>query len=280
MKFSIKKVEGQLHGIDHSPKTTFTAITPSRNIELKYNYIGEPNNGRIQLRLDFTINKKSVLDEWGIESLVELPYLYPRSFEILNASKNKVVIPHTQGVYILDLEKRTTNLVKYKSRDFQYSYFYKNELIVVESKFLTIVNLSTTEEDCIDLQKEGSVYINGAKILGEEIQVIVRNVDINESQLLSFSKANLSLVSTSNLSDIIKDEALIDFLGERRIRKLSLIPDFQFSSIIASWRFIPNIKKNSFVGSVQKWEEPINNQNIFERVEHFGSIELELFRNT
>jgi hypothetical protein len=62
MQFSIKKVDGNLSEINNTPKSSFVSETTTRIIELNYNYKDEPNNGRVQLTLEFTINKESVLE--------------------------------------------------------------------------------------------------------------------------------------------------------------------------------------------------------------------------
>jgi len=221
MQFCIKKVTGSLIDISNTPKSRFVSKTNTKYIELIYKYKGEPNNGRVLLILDFTINKENALERYGIESHVELPYQYPKYFEMLDDSQNRIAIPHSKGIYVIDLEKHITKIVKYKSRDFQYCYFYENELIIVESKFLTIVNLSNLDE-----------------------------------------------------------RKMLKFLDEKRSRKLAFVPNFSYSSIIASWRCIPDIKKNSLIGSVIQWEEPIKKEMHFERVEHFGIIEVELIDST
>lgn len=280
MQFRIKKVAGSLDKISNSSKSIFVSETNTKTIELNYKYEGEPNNGRVILNLEFTINEKSALERYGIESQVELPYQYPKYFEMLKDSQDKIAIPHSKGIYIIDLEKSITNIVKYKSSGFQYCYFYENEMIIVESKFLTIVNISTLDERKIDLQSLGNVFINGVKISNSEIQVIVQNTDINDCQMLLYRRSDLTQLKTLNLSKLIKDEDVLKFLDEKRSSKLAFISNFSFSSIIASWRYIPNIKKNSFIGYVMQWEEPIKKEMHFERVEHFGIIEVELIDST
>jgi len=199
---------------------------------------------------------------------------------MLDDSQNRIAIPHSKGIYVIDLEKHITKIVKYKSRDFQYCYFYENELIIVESKFLTIVNLSNLDERKIDLETVGKVFIRGVKILSNEIQIIVQNIETGDSQMLIYRRSNLTQLKTLNLSELIKDEDVLKFLDEKRSRKLAFVPNFSYSSIIASWRCIPDIKKNSLIGSVIQWEEPIKKEMHFERVEHFGIIEVELIDST
>jgi len=234
MQFCIKKVTGSLIDISNTPKSRFVSKTNTKYIELIYKYKGEPNNGRVLLILDFTINKENALERYGIESHVELPYQYPKYFEMLDDSQNRIAIPHSKGIYVIDLEKHITKIVKYKSRDFQYCYFYE----------------------------------------------IVQNIETGDSQMLIYRRSNLTQLKTLNLSELIKDEDVLKFLDEKRSRKLAFVPNFSYSSIIASWRCIPDIKKNSLIGSVIQWEEPIKKEMHFERVEHFGIIEVELIDST
>jgi hypothetical protein len=279
MNFQIEKINGDIIQTKNGTTTSFKANFDKGTIELNYKYKGEPNYGRIQLELEFLINGKNVIGKYNIENHIELPYQYPRTFELLDSTNNIVAIPHSYGIIIVNLDENSSHLVKYQTNEYQYSYFYKNELIIVESKCIKITSLTTLKEKIIDLQKEGRVFINGVQIKDNEIDIIVRNADINDSQLLTYSKKDLIELKKINLSELIADKELMKFLNKTKKSKLVAIPEFKYPSIISSWRFIPNIQKNSLIGRVEKWETPEKKDEYYERTEHFCTIKISLNQN-
>lgn len=274
MSLKVEEISIDSEALNTGLNTDFKSTCKEGEVKLSYNYIAEPNNGRIQLELELAINGKSILNDFGISKDIELPYQYPRPFELYNENLNVISIPHNQGIIVLNLNDRSKQLIKYKSSEYEYSYFYDHDLVLVESKFLTISSLINTDEKHIDLNEMGRVFINGTTVTSDEVHILVRNADINDVELIKFNRHNLGLLSKLQLSKTIKDDQFDSALSKTKVSKLAAIPDFKYPSIISSWRGIQNIEHNSFIGRVEKWDNPIKKKDTYERKEYYGFVKI------
>jgi len=260
-------------------KSNFLVESNFGPIELNYTYKGEPNNGRIQLELEFTISGVDFLNKYKIDSQVELPYQYPSNFEITDSTENYIAIPHTQGIIVVNQKEKEKRLVKYQTQRYQYSYFLGDNLIVVESKSLKLYSLSKNKEKKLILENQDREFISGAQIIKEHIILIVRNVDLEQTQLLVYSTDSLELIKSINLSDHILDTKLEPNLDLVQVSKLTNKQTFQFPDLISSWRYVPNIEKNSLIGRIVKYHTPVNKGDHYERVENHGLIKINIKEN-
>jgi len=260
-------------------KSNFLAESNLGPIELNYTYKGEPNNGRIQLELEFSINGVDFLSKYNIDSHVELPYQYPSNFEIIDSTENYIAIPHTLGIIVVNLKENEKRLVKYQTHRYQYSYFLDDNLILVESKSLKLYSLSENIEKKLILENQEREFINGAQISKEHILLIVRKVDLEQTQLLMYSTDSLELIKSINLSDHILDTILEPHLDLVQVRKLTNKHNFQLPDLISSWRYIPNIEKNSLIGKIVKYHKPVDKGDHYQRVENHGLIKINVKEN-
>jgi len=274
MEFIIEKINNDLSFRNKGIQSRFVAECSLGKIELFYKYLGEPNNGRVQLELEFFINNVNVLDKYAIQNHVELPYQYPSNFEIIDPTENYIAIPHTQGIIVLNVRENKKQLVSYQSHRYAYSYFLENNLVLVASKALIISSLIKKEKKRIILESPERQFISGVQVRKDDILLIARKVDLNETHLLAYCKSNLELLKKINLSPYILDKELDTHLDLTRETRLSKIPEFRLPDTISSWRYVPSIEKNALIGRITKYHTPIASGSHYKRVENYGIIKI------
>jgi hypothetical protein len=258
--------------------STFETHNNSNKISINYQYLDEPNNGRIQLRLSGNVNEKNIIDDYGLNQNIELPYQYPRNFELFQVNRNVVAIPHNKGIYLLDLNSKNKQLIRYQTRTFKTSFFLDNLFVLVEEKGCKIVNLDNFKESCILFNNNDRIFIDAVKVQDNQIYIILRDVEINKMKLLVFERRNFSLdrYLKFNLADIIEGKNLKSQLKYETRSKLSHVPKYRYKSLVDSWRFVSSRKWNQLVGRVEHWYEPKKENEYFIRRVRYDYIELKI----
>lgn len=250
----------------------------SNKILVDYKYKGEPNNNRIQLELSGEIEGKSIISSYGIDKNIELPYQYPKHFELSDSNGDFIAIPHNQGVYILRTDSNDKYLIKYQTRNFQTCFFVGDLFVLVEDKGFKIVDLTDFTERFVLFGNEQKIFINALLLKENQVYVIIQDVEINQIKLLVFDKLNCSIDNYSeyNLADLFESKKLSESLKYEKETKLAGIPNFHYNSLIDSWRFVTNNKWNALIGRIEDWQEPEKQGDYFIRKERYDYIELEI----
>jgi len=258
--------------------SNFEITVDSCKVELDYEYKGEPNNNRIQLQLSGKINQKSIIADYGLNPNIELPYQYPKSFELSDTNGDFIAVPHNQGIYLIRVDSNNKHLIKYQTNKFQTCFFVDNLFVLVEDKGFKIVDLADFKECLILFDNEQKVFINAIQLQGNQIYTIIQDVEINQMKLFVFDKLNCSIDNYSeyNLADLIESKHLSESLKYEKETKLAGIPDFHYNSLIDSWRFVTNNKWNSLIGRIEDWLQPEKHGDYFIRKERYDYIELDI----
>lgn len=277
MKFKIEKVKREfLSGNKEIIRSSFISMCSKGKVNLNYKFKGEPNYDRVQLELELLINKTNVLEKYEIDSHVELPNQYPGFFELIDTTKNFVSFPHSNGFIIIDLKGNKKHLIKYPTGRLEYSYFLNGEFILVARKHLKAVSLVNFAERVLAIETQERVFILAVQIRKSDILVIVYNADLNDVQLMIFNKKDYQQIKKVNLSDYIFDNDLRTYLDSIRKSKLNKIPEFNFPTLISSWRYIKGLEKNSLNGLIQERQTPVKKGDYYERTENYGLIKISL----
>lgn len=274
MEISITKMNSDLLRSNKELKSSFCVESNLGAIKLNYRYKGEPNNDRIQLELEFSISGEDVLSKYNIDSHVELPYQYPSNFEIIDSTENHIAVPHTLGIVVINYRQNEKRLVKYQSNSFQYSYFIGDNLVIVESKSLKLFSLSKNIEKTLILENQEREFVSGAQVNKEHVLLIVRQVDLKQTKLLVYGTDSLELLQSIDLSEHILDAKLEPHLDLVQVSKLSSEQNFDLPDLISSWRYIPNIEKNSLIGRITKYHKPVSVGDHYQRIENHGLIKI------
>lgn len=258
--------------------STFKLSNDSDEVIIDYKYRGEPNSGRILLRLSGILNGKNIIESYDLSPNIELPYQYPGNFELFNTNGRFVAVPHNKGIYLLHMDTNHKRLIKYQTHKFRTSYFVDDLFVLVEDKGCKIVELVDFKEQVISFGNSPKFFINAVQVLKNEIYIVVNDVEYNQLKLSSFSKQDFSLDKYSEyiLSDMIESKDLESKLRFDRIAKLVFVPDYKYNSIIDSWRFIQNKSWNSLIGRVVFWFEPEEDGEHFIRREKYDYVELSI----
>lgn len=258
--------------------THFEFNINSLYIQLDYKYKGEPNNNRIQLELSGNIGEKNIIDFYGLDRNIELPYQYPKYFELISQSGDFVAIPHNKGVYILQVDNNEKYLIKYQTDRFQTCFFVDNLFVLIEDKGFKIVDLIDFTERAILFDNEKLMFINAIQVREKLIYAIVQDVNTNRMKLFVYDRFNFSNKNFTeyNLSDLVETKSFVDKLRYEKQSKLAGIPDFNYNSLIDSWRFTKNHKWNSLIGRIEHWFQPEKDGEYFIRKERYDYIELEI----
>lgn len=256
----------------------FEAIVNSTKVILDYEYKGEPNNGRVQLELSGSIGQKNLIDYYMLNKNVALPFQYPKLFELVNYKRDYIAVPHSEGIYILNINNKDKHIIKYQTNQFKTCFFTDNLFVLVEDKGCKIVNLADFKESSILFSNENRIFINAIKIQGNQIYAIILNSDSNQIKLYVFDKFNFSLDNYSeyNISELIETKNLTDILRFETTSKLAGISDFKYNSLIDSWRFVDNKKWNSLIGRIEHLYQPEKDGEYFIRKEKYDFIELKI----
>lgn len=232
--------------------STFKFSNELDEILIDYQYKGEPNNSRIQLKLSGMLNGKNIIESYDLNPNIELPYQYPGNFELFNANGRFVAVPHNQGIYLLQIDTNHKRLIKYQTRKFRTSYFVGDLFVLVEDKGCKIVDLVDFKEQVISFDDKQKLFISAVQVLKNEICMVLNDIEYNQLKLLLFYKQNFSLDKYYDfeLSEIIESHELESKLRFDKKTKLAFIPDYKYNSIIDSWRFTPNKSWNSLIGRV------------------------------
>ncbi len=256
----------------------FETNTNSNKILVDYKYKGEPNNNRIQLELSGEINGKSIISSHGINENIELPYQYPKRFELSDSKGDFIAIPHNQGVYILRADSNDKYLIKYQTKKFLTCFFVGDLFLLVEEKGFKIVYLADFTERFVLFENKLKIFINALQVIENQVYAIIQDVEINQMKLFVFDKQVCSFDNYSeyNLADLIESKHLSESLKYEKETKLAGIPVFHYNSLIDSWRFVANNKWNSLIGRIEDWLKPEKHGEYFIRKERYDYIELEI----
>lgn len=248
----------------------------SKKIVIAYKYHGEPNYDRVQLRLELRVNDEDFIDKLGIKQLVELPYQYPCNFDLYNSDYKILTIPHSKGIYLLNVDTFSHDIITYQTGKFRRSYFFDDNFILHEESSCKIVNLLSKQEKVIDLSSKERIRIEAIQFVGAHLLLIIRN---NESQTLKARTYNLNEYSLDQFEEFemslpIKDEELISTLRFKNKNKLIGDNPFRYRTIIDSWRYSDHHLQNRLTGRITYFGECYKSGDYFFRTEHYDYIEL------
>ncbi len=257
--------------------SNFKGIARSKEVVLDYHFIDEPNNGNVLLHLSLSWAGEDLVGKFGLKPQIRLPHQYPKFFQLVNPKENVVAVPHNEGVYLLNLDLGTKQLIKYQSDRFVMSFFAEEVFVLVDDQGCKIVDLGTGIEQSIWLGDQ-HVFIQSVQIIRQNVYLILRDVSVNKVKLYCFDQENFEShhCKVFNLADLIPDSQLNHLLSYEQEVTLACIPDFQFYSIVDSWMHWPNSNWNALIGHVTHWDPPRKEADFFLRKERFGFIEITL----
>lgn len=260
-----------LHGLN----LVFKGAVRSKEIVLDYYFIDEPNNGRVLLHLSLSWAGEDLVRKLGIKPEVELPHQYPKFFQLVNPKENVVAVPHIEGVYLINLDLGTKQLIKYQSNRFIMSFFVDNVFVLVEDHGCKLFDLGSGREQSVWLAEE-HMFIRGVQLVNHKVYIILHDVSVNKLKLYCFEKENFisNHCKVFNLADLIPDSQLNPNLSYEEIAKLIAIPDLKFDHTIDSWAQLYNSNWNTLIGRVTLWDVPRKEADYFLRKERFGFIEI------
>ncbi|MDG1174800.1 MAG: hypothetical protein P8N07_03275 [Flavobacteriales bacterium] len=106
--------------------------------------------------------------------------------------------------------------------------------------------------------------------------MIALDTTTQKIKLFVFETDNFTLDNKTEyaLSELINDNQFEGKLRFDKQTKLAFKPDFEYKSVMDSWRFSPRKNWNSLTGIITTWDEPKEIDNQLIRKEHFDYIEL------
>lgn len=247
----------------------------TKKISVDYSYLGEPNNGRIQLKLSGQYDGKDIISDFQVESALELPFQYPGYFQLIDKVGQTAGIPHNRGVYLLRIDNLEKYLILYQTNSYRTSFFIDDTFVLVEDKGIKLVELSSLKEKAILFDNQKYIILS-VQMSGNNIYVIVNDVKDNQLLLFVFFRDLFSIDNSKKyiLRDLVETNSISEKLRFERQSILTCSPDFKFMSLIDSWRFLPSNKWNVLNGMVQEWYLPEKDEESFIRKEKFDYIEL------
>jgi hypothetical protein len=262
-----------LHGLDLS----FKGIARAKQVVLDYHFIDEPNNGNVLLHLSLSWAGEDLVGKFGIKPGIRLPHQYPKFFQLVNPKENVVAVPHNEGVYLLNLDLGTKQMIKYQSDRFIMSFFVDNVFVLVEEHGCKLFDLGTEREQSIRMEEE-HLIIRSVQLANQKIYIILFDVSVNKLKMYCFDPEHFSSnhYKVFNLADLIPDSQLNPNLRYEEDVKLVAIPDFKFNHTIDSWLHLHNSNWNTLIGQVTHWDVPYKEADYFLRKERFDFIEITL----
>lgn len=262
-----------LYGLNLS----FKGIAQSKEVVLDYHFIDEPNNGNVLLHLSLSWAGEDLVGKFGLKPEIRLPHQYPKFFQLVNPKENVVAVPHNEGVYLLNLDLGTKQMIKYQSDRFIMSFFVDNVFVLVEEHGCKLFDLVTEREQSMRLKEERMIIL-GVQLANHNVYIILLDVSGNKLKLCCFEQEHFSSnhCKVFNLADLIPDSQLNPNLRYEEIAKLDAIPDFKFNHTIDSWLHLHNSNWNTLIGQVTHWDVPHKEADYFLRKERFDFIEIKL----
>lgn len=237
---------------------TFKDLVQSKELILDYQFIDEPNNGNVLLHLSLSWAGEDLVSKFDIKPEIHLPHQYPGFFQLVNHQENVVAVPHNEGVYLLNLDLGTKQLIKYQSRRFLMSFFVDDTFVLVDREGCKLLKLGNKKEQFIWFGDKQKVSIQGVRLVNQKVYIILRDVSANRPQLYSFDQDNFVLPHCKifDLADLITDRELNDHLIHERQVKLASHP-FNYEPKINTFSFRPTANWNTLVGKINYMLTPL-----------------------
>jgi hypothetical protein len=271
LNFEIKYIDKPF--IDDGTGDKSSSFKYLDEIELRYIYVGEFNNGIVTQDVELLIKGRNIISDLGIDKRFRSIHGFPHSFELLNNEKTHHSIPHGGGIYILDLTSLSVELLsysKFNGNKYVESFYYDQFFILVGKGGFLMYNVLTGERHFVDYDLEEKEYIRTLKIINEKI-VAVSNKHIIISE---FKDLKQNCPKKYQLNKCISDSSFKEEFQIVNTSNMSETNNFKYRNTIDSFRPV-RLAHDRIIGHVSKYDDCIvDEKEAITRKRHSNYIEI------